>query len=178
MDLFVKHCRCCLSTLVLSSTDKTSWASSMRLLTKCFAVIVLSIPCHAATAEGEDEKTTLCDLVKNGEKFDGRNVRLLATYQTDLHHFFFLRDVNCSGVTVDDVTPYYETNEESVKNFHKTVWSTGPGQSSTFEIELSGRFQWDRNWQPPALFSGVLKPQPHGLLKIEKVWGFRRVNRL
>lgn len=147
---------------------------------RCSSILLGSLIAMACVAtwpeEREDETvTSLCELVSNAEKMNGHRVRLKAVYHSDLHHFSFLRDESCGAVVVDDGTNYEDVGDASVRAFSEVVSSSFPVPRSGFEVDVSGRFAWDLNWQPPALLSAVMKPQPRGRLEIVKVWSFRSV---
>jgi len=142
-----------------------------------FLVVMLAFSTTLAEEHEGETVTSLCELVSNAEKMNGREVRLTAVYYSDLHHFSFLRDEECLATVVDDGTNYEETADASVIAFSEAVSSSFPlPPPSGFQVDVSGRFVWDPNWEPPALLSAVMKPQPQGRLEIVKVWSFRSLS--
>ncbi|HEY5047659.1 MAG TPA: hypothetical protein VII49_06555 [Rhizomicrobium sp.] len=117
---------------------------------------------------------TVCQLSQHGASFDGQYVRVKATYLTDLHHFSLLKDPACPRDSIDEDEGQTPEANPGLKRFDEAVLSAQMTSSSGFEVEVSGKFLWQRNWQPPLLLSRVMKAGPRGVLIVDKVWDFKR----
>lgn len=135
------------------------------------------IGCVAAqTADSDVLRSNICELTSGGAKYHGRQVTLQAQYSTDLMHFTNLTDRACPHVLVDADKAENSQADESVRAFNTALYAIPIGQPHDFLVEVVGEFRWDPNWEPPALLSAVVKPQPHGTLYIQKIVRFQRVN--
>lgn len=146
-------------------------ARGLRFACAIAAFVVL----QASSSGSEDETLSVCELKAQGPELNGQYVRVKAEFVTDLNHFAFFRDPTCPHAIISEDDPPLSMQDQSIRKFDRALWHHAPFASLKFRVEVSGKFEWQKNWQPPLNLSAVVKPGPRGILTIERVWDFKRI---
>ena len=147
----------------------------IKLLTPVILTPIALFFLQAAGSERKLEIFSVCELNAHGPELTGQHVRLRARFITDLNHFSLFFDRKCSHGIVAEDEPVASDKDPSVRAFDKALWYHAPFENLVFDVDVSGKFEWEKTWEPPLILSAVLKPQPRGVLTVEKFWSFKRV---
>ncbi|HEY8698013.1 MAG TPA: hypothetical protein VIM02_10365 [Rhizomicrobium sp.] len=126
-------------------------------------------------ASSHEKVYSVCELKVLGPSLNGKYVRLAGQYETDLNHVAFFFDPACKRSLIYADEPPLQLKDKSVRKFDYALWHNAPFASLKFRMDASGKFEWQKEWQPPLNLSAVLKPRPRGVLMIQKVWRFQRL---
>jgi hypothetical protein len=139
-------------------------------------LLVLAIGAVFSYPSASHEKIySVCELKVLGSTLNGKYVRLAGQYTTDLNHVAFFSDPACKRSLIYADEPPLHLKDKSVKKFDHALWHNAPFASLKFQMDVSGKFEWQKKWQPPLNLSAVLRAQPRGVLMIQKVWHFQRL---
>lgn len=131
---------------------------------RLIALAVLTLSSVSACAEPQETRTSICELVKYGEKMNGQRVRLRAIYLTDLLELSSLNDPHCPKQAV--APDWKSSRDPSLDAFDRVLFGRPPDyrEMTQFSIDVSGKFVWNANGKP------------HGALMFEKIWSFKRLH--
>ena len=123
-----------------------------------------------------DVSTSICQLAREGKRFNGTQVRLQGIYITDLHHGAILKDQRCPSVFIEEG----ETSEmvdASVKLFNDALYTSLFNHTlGKVFVDVSGKYIAGGSSRATANTPrGVVTP--HGIISIEKVWSFKRLRK-
>lgn len=135
-----------------------------------FAIILLGllganvlVAEDGALAEGGSQPNSLCELQSQQSDFEGKLIRIEATYATDMHHFGLLLDDRCPNAEFDFRKPNAEARDDSIEQFENAVLATFPARGLVkFRVDLSGTFKRARGRQRPSIVAN-------------RVWSFERI---
>jgi len=128
--------------------------------------LTFAVACNAAS-RNTLISVSVCELAQNGQAMDGKQVRMQAILESDATHLFLLVDAKCRSLSMDFEWASAEGVHPSVGALRE---ATETDAAYAYAVDISGTFHWLPHWQPPALLSALVKPQPRGLLTIEHVW--------
>jgi len=91
-------------------------------------------------ADNLPEKTTVCEIMKNTEQYDGRRVLVSVFIESDAMHGSFLVDASCPHVGIP-LGP--SISNKGMEELHTAIWKGLPGTiDKTITVTVKGIFMW------------------------------------
>lgn len=104
------------------------------------AALFAMLACRATISPTD---TTLCAIVANPARFDGKDVRFIADFRSDGVHTSLLVDPSCPDV---GIAPFESSSLPTAEkeHFDRAIYSGAAGTlDKHISAVFSGRYQWD-----------------------------------
>lgn len=138
---------------------------SKSIRSVCALIIMTALAgCMTVGDDTAEVSTSICELNAFGEAQDGKKVRLLAVYVSDLHHGTVLKDRSCPDVWLPLADQQSRADDASVKELEDAALGDVINDLSLrrFSVDISGVYR-------------AKGAEGRGALSITKVWSYRRI---
>jgi hypothetical protein len=97
-------------------------------------------------ADNLPEKTTVCEIIKNKEQYDGRRVRISGYIESDAMHATLFEDSLCPQVGIS-IGP--SITDKGMEELQSAIWKGFPGTGDkTITATVEGIFLWEPDSHP------------------------------